>query len=267
MNAIVRSCVGVLALAVLVAGPARSQGTADPDPFLVYAGIYLSDCADPMSPRLSVVDGSLVFIDGDRRITAPRTLGNTAYPADSPTPDPRSLVGQADGGQVRFVVHRDASGEWMTVEGDPAVLAVVGSAAQRFQFRRCDTANVESVTASGRPQPAVIDAAAMLSDRRFKAAYLKALGFRSREPWLATLDGPSPATRKVTVAGREYVLVSACKNHDCADRNIVLLWSPQRNALYGKVYAGGTTALLGAPPAPVARELETLWRSEWRPNP
>jgi hypothetical protein len=265
MNAIVRSCVGVLAAAVLVAGPARSQGTADPDPFLVYAGIYLSDCADPMSPRLSVVDGSLVFIDGDRRITAPRTLGATAYPADSPTPDPRSLVGQAEGGQVRFVVHRDASGEWMTVEGDPAILEVVGTAAQGFQFRRCNNV-VDSVTPSGRPHPAVVNAAAMLADRRFNTAYRKALGFRTREPWLATLDGPSPATRKVTVAGREYVLVSACKNHDCAERNLVLLWSPQRGTVYGKVYEGGSTALLGAPPAPVARELETLWRSEWRQN-
>ncbi|MEO6462206.1 MAG: hypothetical protein ABIP29_03950, partial [Candidatus Eisenbacteria bacterium] len=98
MNAFVRSCVGVLAAAVLVAGPARSQGTPDPDPFLTYAGTYVSDCADSLAPRLSVVDGSLVFVDGDRRITGMRTLGTTAYPADSPTPDPRSLVGQAEGG-------------------------------------------------------------------------------------------------------------------------------------------------------------------------
>jgi hypothetical protein len=47
---------------------------------------------------------------------------------------------------------------------------------------------------------------------------------------------------------------------------VVLLWSPRHNAIYGKVYAGGTTALLGAPPAAVARELETLWRGEWRQN-
>ena len=267
MPAIVRgSCASALGALALLATPALAQNTAaDADLFRLYAGTWLSDCSDAASPRLMVVDGSLVFVDGDRRITAARTLGTTAYPADEPTPDPRTLLGTVDGGgQVRFVVHRDASGSWMTVEGDDAVLQQVGPAARGFQFRLCDTGTVQSVTPSGRTQASVINGAAMLEDRRFKAAYLRALGFRSREAWLSALDGPSPATRKVTVAGHEYVLVSACKNHDCAARNVVLLWSAKRNVVYGKVHEGGASALIGAPPAAVARELETLWRAEWR---
>ncbi len=61
-----------------------------------------------------------------------------------------------------------------------------------------------------------------------KAAYHKTLGTNVKEPWLARLDGPSPQTRKVKVAGAEYVLVSSCKPHDCANHNTVLLYSASR---------------------------------------
>jgi hypothetical protein len=106
----------------------------------------------------------------------------------------------------------------------------------------------------------------MLLDPRFRAAYYRALGARVKEQWLAKLDGPSPPTRRVSVAGREYVLVAYCKNHDCADNNAVLLYSSEFQIVYGKIYQRGRSSLVGVPPAAVARELGRLWAVEWRPG-
>jgi len=36
--------------------------------------------------------------------------------------------------------------------------------------------------------------------------------------------------------GTEYLLASACKDHDCADNNTVLLYSAAQGVVYGKVY-------------------------------
>ena len=84
-----------------------------------------------------------------------------------------------------------------------------------------------------------LSAAGLLYDPKAKAAYYKALGPLSKEPWLAKLDGPSPENKPVKVAGVDYVLLSACKNHDCAENNTVLLYSATPEVVYGKVYQRG----------------------------
>lgn len=108
-----------------------------------------------------------------------------------------------------------------------------------------------------------LSAAGLLYDPKAKAAYTKALGPLAKEPWLARLDGPSPQNRAVKVAGTDFVLLAACKNHDCADNNTVLLWSAP-DVVYGKVYQRGKSTLIGSPPPAVASELEKLWKTEWR---
>ena len=40
-----------------------------------------------------------------------------------------------------------------------------------------------------------------------------------------------------------------------------------RNIVYGTIYEKGKTTYIGDPPAPVATELVTLWKKEWRSNP
>lgn len=109
-----------------------------------------------------------------------------------------------------------------------------------------------------------LDASGMLLDPKVKAAYYKALGPLVRERWLARLDGPSPQNKRVKVAGMDYVQLSSCKNHDCANHSAVFLYSAQHDAIYGAIHRQGTTTLIGAPPAPVAAELPKLWRAEWR---
>jgi len=80
---------------------------------------------------------------------------------------------------------------------------------------------------------------------------VQALGPLAKEPWLMVLDGPAQPIKKVQVAGNEYQLASVCKNHDCYDNNMVLLYAAASQTVYGKVVQRGRAVLLGAPPAPV----------------
>ncbi len=106
-----------------------------------------------------------------------------------------------------------------------------------------------------------------LKDSKFKPLYFKALGPKSKTPWLAKMDGPAPTTRKVQVDGNEYVLSAFCKNRDCGDNNAVLLYSAPKGVLYGTVYEKGKSTLIGDPPPAVAAELPKLWKTEWRSQP
>ena len=63
------------------------------------------------------------------------------------------------------------------------------------------------------------------------------------------------------VADADYVLLNTCKNHDCYDNNVVLLWSGVQEVVYGKVYQKGKSTLIGSPPPAVAAELEKLWKN------
>ena len=112
-----------------------------------------------------------------------------------------------------------------------------------------------------------LTAAGLLYNAQAKAAYHQALGPLVKEPWLARLDGPSREFRPVKVAGEAYMLGDACKNRDCYDHNVVLLWSGAKNVVYGKVVQRGKSTLIGSPPPAVAAELEKLWKAEFRSQP
>jgi len=142
-----------------------------------------------------------------------------------------------------------------------ALAAVVGLAAFSAAAQGSAAANAQK-TFKGY---ALTDLSAdgLLYDPKAKAAYYKALGPLTKQPWLARLDGPSPQNKAVKVAGSDFVLLAACKNHDCADFNTVLLWSAP-DVIYGKVYQRGTSTLIGAPPPAVAAELDKIWKQEWR---
>jgi len=112
-----------------------------------------------------------------------------------------------------------------------------------------------------------LGASGLLYNARARELYLKALGPLSKEAWLAKLDGPSPQNRPVKVAGADYMLVAACKNRDCEQNNVVLLWSGTQDVVYGNVFQKGKMTLIGAPPPAVAAELTKLWKTEWRSQP
>lgn len=112
-----------------------------------------------------------------------------------------------------------------------------------------------------------LSAAGLLYNSQAKATYRKALGPLVRQPWLANLDGPSSEFRPVKVAGADYMLGYTCKNRDCYDNTIVLLWSGVQDVVYGKVVQKGKSTLIGAPPPAVAAELEKLWKTTFRSQP
>jgi hypothetical protein len=113
----------------------------------------------------------------------------------------------------------------------------------------------------------MLEPAEYLQDPKFKPLYFKALGPKSKTPWLAKMDGPASTTRKVQVDGTEYVLSAFCKNRDCGDNSAVLLYSAPKGVLYGTVYEKGKSTLIGDPPPAVATELPKLWKIEWRSQP
>lgn len=104
---------------------------------------------------------------------------------------------------------------------------------------------------------------ALLQNAAFKKAYVAALGPRAQERWLATLSNSAPV-REVTVAGTVYQVATPCKPHDCADHNLLLLYAPRSGAVYGTLYDAGRRTLIGGPDAPLAAELERLWKQEFR---
>jgi Inhibitor of vertebrate lysozyme (Ivy) len=112
-----------------------------------------------------------------------------------------------------------------------------------------------------------LSAAGLLYNAKAKQAYYKALGPLVKEPWLARLDGPSSEGQAMKVAGGDYVMLYTCKNHDCWDHNVVLLWSGAQNVVHGYVHQNGKATLIGNPSPAVAAEFEKLWKKLFRSRP
>ena len=278
--------IGALALLATPA-PARAQDGLDKDSFETFGGTYQSDCGNARAPRLTIFQDALVYIQGDTRIAGAHVQNAPSYYGqDVPETYRTALLGDVEGGsQLIFVVHEDAKGRFVTLDGDTKLMARVSPGMKQMKFRPCVAAATPAKPAAeapAKPAPATpatvkagasgseigigMTASAMLADRKFKSAYYKALGARVSEPWLAKLDGPSVETKKVKVAGAEYMLIVACKDHDCHDNNTVLLWSAPRKLVYGLVLQAGRTAFIGAPTSALATELRALWKQEWRSN-
>lgn len=275
----VRRLVPGLALALFViATPARSQDGLDKYVMEAYGGTYMSDCSKTSAPRLTIFQDALVYIEGDKRIAGKNVMSASSFYGQSPPDGYRTmLLSDSDGGlQLMFAVYEDKLGLYIQLDGDPALVKRISPAMRTHKFRRCDGAGVKKAEVPAKVAPATpaaptsgagVGASGMLNDRKFKTIYVKALGPLAREEWLAALDGPSPETRKVTIAGVEYLLISCCKNHDCSDYNTVLLYSAPGKVVYGIVHRAGRTNLIGAPAPALAKELRRLWTAEWRSNP
>lgn len=258
-----------LALATSSA-PALSQGRLDSDSLKAFGGSYSVSCGDNASPKATVFADALVFLHGSKRIAGRDVQAAASYLGPNMPPEYRTvLLSEVDGRQLMFVLYEDRSGYYLTVDGDAQVVAKIGKPLAGRKFRRCDGAP-QTVRAAPAPQRRYamheLSAAGLVQDPTAKAAYYKALGPLVREPWLASLDGPSPQNKPLKLAHTEFILASACKNHDCADYNTVLLYSAAENVVYGKVFQRGRSTLIGAPPPAVATALEKLWKAEWRRN-
>ena len=266
-------CTALLVLSV-AAAPAWSQGKLDAHTMKAFGGTYQIDCSSNTSPKATVFADALVFLDGDKRVAGSKVQAAAAYFGNSPPPDYRTvLLSEIPGGQeLLFTIYEDKSGYYLKLDGDKKTMAAIGKPLAGKKFRHCDGAAkpVQAATAPTAQKTYELHelgASGVLDHPKAKAAYYKALGPLSKERWLAKLDGPSPQNKRVKVGGADYVLVSACKNHDCGENSMVMLYSASQDVAYGKVYQRGKSTLIGAPPPAVGTELEKLWKTEWRSQP
>lgn len=274
------SFAAVLGVAALhgVAGAAADAGVPA-DGLRRHAGTYGLDCADASRPRLRVTSDSLMVEQGGQRMTGRRARASASYFGAAPaTGFQVALLSEVKGGaQLIFLVHADAAGSFVRLEGGPPVVAALGRTLAGSTFRRCDTSTAVLMAPQALPAPAtgpvagakpvsVPELAALIDDPAFKRLYLRALGPKIAERWLSAFDGPAPPTRALTVDGTVYIVVGLCKAHDCLDHNAVFLYSAPQQRLYGLIQQRGRTTLIGAPPPSISSALEQARPKGRRPK-
>jgi hypothetical protein len=276
MRSRIKTFGGLAAAALLISAgePTWGQRRLEPDILKLYGGTYSVDCGNATATRLRVVADALMVEQGNKRLTANNVQAQHSFFGRSAPPNYLvALTGEVRGGSdLFFLVFRDGSGQYITVDGDQKVQAALGKALLARKFHSCDGKGPQPATApTPAPAPtaqssAIVGPPQLLEEARFKSAYYKALGPRAKEAWLAKLGGPAPAVKTVRVTGTEYLLASFCKNRDCGDNNAVVLYSQQNGTVYGKIFERRRAFLIGDPSGPIAAELDRLWMSEWGQN-
>lgn len=277
---------GAMLIAAATAAPAWAQAKIDAKLMQVYGGVLAPDCSNYMLPQLKYLGDSLVVQDGGKAVLTGRNVkaAPAYFGAAAPPEFETALTSEiARGEALVFVFYRNASGLFAAVEGGPKAMAALPPALKGKRARHCDpnrnappagaAAAAGGAAATGTGNSAKIfkgyaltelSAAGLLYNAKAKEIYYKALGPLVKEPWLAKLDGPSSEGQAMKVADADYVMLYTCKNHDCHDHNVVLLWSGVQNVVYGKVNQKGKSTLIGDPPSPVAAELEKIWKKQFR---
>jgi Inhibitor of vertebrate lysozyme (Ivy) len=284
MNRSIQTAMLIFAVA---SASAWEQGKSDMNLMQRYGGVLAPDCSNYMLPQLKYLGDSLVVQDGGKAVLTGRNVkaAPTYFGATPPPEFETVLTSEVAGGEALvFVFYRNASGLFAAVEGGPKVMAALPGALKGKRARHCDpNRNAAPVAAQAAPAASSqgkadsntakvfkgyalheLSAAGLLYNAKAKETYYKALGPLTKEPWLAKLDGPSSENKPVKVAGADYVKIATCKNHDCEQNKVLLLWSGVQDVVYGKVHQKGKSTLIGSPPPAVAAELENLWKAEWR---
>jgi len=273
---------GVLALA-FAGSTVWAQSKSEIQRMQPHLGVLAPDCSNYLLPQLKHLGDSLVVQDGGKAVLTGRNVkAAPKYFGATPLPEfETAYTSEVPGGEALvFVYYRNASGLFAAVEGGPKVMAALPAAFKGKRSRHCDP-NRNAVPGAGGPSEQAkadpnkfkgyalteLSASGLLFNAKAKETYYKALGPLSKEPWLAKLDGPSSENKAIKVAGADYVLVSTCKNHDCYENNVVLLYSGPQDLVYGKIYQRGKSTLIGSPPPAVAAELEKLWKTSFRSQP
>ena len=252
-----------LAFWTVSAAPLAALAALDPATDRQVAGTFSNACGDRSQLMIRLYGDVLDIERGTVAVKANRLQVSKAAPPGAPVADFKAVVrGDVKGGDgVVLVLSHNAKGLFARIDGGEKSLVPLGPGVVGQVLRHCDP-NRNALP--GAPVEVRLSPPDLLRDARFKAAYLQALGPLAKERWLARLEGPAPELRKVKVAGNEFTLAAACKPHDCADHNTVLLWTPKPGVLHGLVFQSGRSTLIGNPPPDVAKELQRLWAAEWR---
>lgn len=278
-----RAFAAALMLATVGGAGAQALTPAQQQLMQRYGGVLAPECANYLLPQLLFLGDSLVVRNNGKPVLTGRNV--KAVPGHfGATPPPEfetAVTSEVAGEALVFVFYRDAAGRLSAAaEGGPKVMAAMPAALKGKRVPHCDsnrnTAPAKAASAApGKADPnknfkgyalTELGAAGLLYNAKAKDAYYKALGPLVKEPWLAKLDGPSSENKAVRVANADFVKVATCKNHDCYDNTVLLLWSGP-DTIYGKVVQRNRSTLIGSPPPAVAAELEKLWKAEFRSQP
>lgn len=255
----------LLTLAGVAAVGASSAAQAmDQDAMMKYGGVFSPDCPNYTGLRLKYLGDTLVIARGAREVAAGSVRVSKAFPGPGPAPsDFRAVLSGAVPGKdaLSFTLFHNMDGLFAVVAAGPKTLAAVGPGVVGVRIRHCDP-NRNALP--GAPVAVMVFPSDMLRDRQFKGLYVAMLGPLVSESWLMQLTGPSHEARPVRVAGKDYQLFGSCKEHDCYDNSLAILYSAQDKVLYGQGVSRGRPIVLGSPPPAVAAELNRLWRAEWR---
>ena len=253
------------ALATLACLPPSACAAMDPALEQRYGGVYSSACQDPAAPRLKLFGDTMSVERGGRAVLSARNVKPAAAPPPGAGADYKAgFVGDVPGGdRLSFALFHNAHGLFAVPDGGPRSAAAMGADLRGQRLRHCDPNRNRLPGAA--PPPAERAPADYLRDARFRAAYQAVLGPLAQEPWIARLDGPAPPVQQVKVGGVDHDLLAVCKQHDCAEHSMVLLYAPSSGSVAGKVVQAGRSTLLGQPSPAVKAELERAWKREWRP--
>lgn len=271
MGIVTRHCFRVVCFVLCAVGaPISANAALEDQAVKQYAGTYLSDCRNPQSPRVIVSADGLVVRRGNKQLAGGNLQAAYSYFGQSPPPHYQvALLSEVRGNGLIALVFRDSKGQYLTVDGDPPVHKALGSGLTGLKYHLCGAPGEKPVEAAPPTKQYPItemSAPGLLMDARFKSAYYKALGTKRGEAWLRRLDGPSPTNKKITINGTDYILGGACKNHDCHDYSVVLLYQAAQGRVYGRIYEGGRVTFIGQPSAAIKAELDRQWQAQWRQN-
>jgi hypothetical protein len=268
----IRGSLGATALFATVAViPTLAHAQLGPREVKDYGGRYAIDCASAAAARVIVANDTMMIEQGAQRMTGHNLQSAVSYFGNASPPNFRvALLSNVRGNaQLIGLIYADRDGTYLQFDAsDPKIRAAIGALATA-RFRDCDVVRSQRAAAQARADIAEErrDAADRSRNARspFGQTYRRALGPLVRERWLTDI-ATVPLDRAVTIDGVAYRMGAGCKPHDCHDNNLVVLHSPTDGVVYGKVLVANRVSFIGNPSPTVQRELDRLWRAEWRQN-
>lgn len=121
--------------------PAWSGGKLDAETMKRYGGTYLSDCKNPTSARVTILETTLVFLQGEQRIVGnilPAGEGVDWFGRLTPEHFQITLEAALANGQHMYFLVYDDKGPYLTVEADAKLAKEIGQRYLTLKYHRCD---------------------------------------------------------------------------------------------------------------------------------
>ncbi len=77
-----------------------------------------------------------------------------------------------------------------------------------------------------------VDISSLAANKETKAAFKQMLGKQKLPKWV-TQGGTTSQNKTVEIAGSQFLVLNACKPHDCASQRIAVLYSPSTHKMSG----------------------------------